>query len=163
MNNTGKNPTAIPALVLAAAILAGCATRMPPSRRAYVYIAENTAITFNGDTFMRVDQLPQKLLKAGATPENEILIIPQGKVPEAYLKSIISACGRNGLPNVVIREDVAPVSFAQKLGTGIEKQPGATPPRVVTPAAKREAARNRVKELARDGWDSERERSGNGK
>lgn len=122
--------------LLAAALLAGCATRMAPSQRAYVYIAENTAITYGGETFLQVDELPHRLLDDGATPDNQIVIIPQGKVPDVYLKSIISACGRAGLPNVLIKEEVAPAAFTQKAGTGIAKQPGATPPRFVPPGAK---------------------------
>ena len=122
--------------LLAAALLAGCATRMAPSQRAYVYIAENTAITYGGETFLQVDELPHRLLDDGATPDNQIVLIPQGKVPDVYLKSIISACGRAGLPNVLIKEEVAPAAFTQKAGTGIAKQPGATPPRFVPPGAK---------------------------
>ena len=137
--------------LLAAALLAGCATRMPPDRRAYVYIAENTAITFNGDTFMQVDQLPKRLLKAGVTPENEIFLIPQGDVPDFYLKSIITACGRGGLPNVIVKEQIAPTSYTQKIGTGVKAPAGATPPRVVTPGAKRREDKKRA--LDND-WDS---------
>ena len=122
--------------LLAVAFLTGCASHMAPSQNAYVYIAENTAITFNGDTFMQVDELPRRLIKAGATPENTIILIPQGRVPEVYLRSLINACGRGGLPNVVIRERVAPTSTTQKLGTGIQKQGGAKPPRLVLPGAK---------------------------
>ena len=124
------------AAFLAAALLAGCATRMPPSRNAYVYIAENTALTFDGDTFLNVDELPRRLMKAGATPENTIVLIPQGDVPAVYLRRIVSICGQGGMPNVVIRERVAPSATIQKFGTGIEKQPGATPPRFVPPGAK---------------------------
>ena len=100
--------------LLAAALLAGCATRMAPSQRAYVYIAENTAITYGGETFLQVDELPHRLLDDGATPDNQIVIIPQGKVPDVYLRSIISACGRAGLPNILIKEEVAPAAFTQK-------------------------------------------------
>ncbi len=130
-----KTPSIL--LLLAAAFLAGCATRMAPNQRAYVYIAENTAITFDGETFLQVAELPHRLLDAGATPENQIILIPQGKVPETFLKSVISACGRGGLPNVLIKEEVAPVSFTQKAGTGIEKQSGSKPPRFVAPGKKR--------------------------
>ena len=38
-------PKAFRPLLLPAILLAGCATRMAPTQRAYVYIAENTAIT----------------------------------------------------------------------------------------------------------------------
>ncbi len=123
-------------LLLGAALLTGCASRMAPSQNAYVYIAENTAITFDGETFMQVDELPRRLIKAGATPENTIVLIPQGKVPEVYLRSLVNTCGRGGLPNVVIREQVAPTSTTQKLGTGLPKQPAATPPRIVLPGTK---------------------------
>ena len=126
--------------LLAATLLTGCASRMAPSQNAYVYIAENTAITFDGETFMQVDELPRRLIKAGATPENTIILIPQGKVPEIYLRSLVNTCGKGGLPNVVIREQVAPTSTTQKLGTGIPKQPAATPPRVVLPGAKDKTA-----------------------
>ena len=129
------NPSTLSTL-LAAALLAGCTTRMPPSRNAYVYIAENTAITFDGDTFLEVDDLPRRLIKAGAGPENTIVIIPQGEVPEVYLRKIVTTCGKGGMPNVVIREQVAPSATIQKSGTGIQKQPGATPPRFVPPGAK---------------------------
>ena len=125
--------------LLAAALLAGCATRMPPSRNAYVYIAENTAITFDGETFLEVDDLPRRLMRAGAGPENTIVIIPQGAVPEVYLRKIVSTCGKGGMPNVVIREQVAPSATIQKSGTGIQKQPGASPPRFVPPGAKGKA------------------------
>ncbi len=128
--------------IVAAALLAGCASRMAPSQSAYVYIAENTAITFNGETFMQVDELPHRLIKAGATPENTIILIPQGRVPEVYLRSLVNACGRGGLPNVVIRERVAPTATTQKLGTGIKKQGGATPPRVVFPGKMDKSARD---------------------
>jgi hypothetical protein len=127
--------TALPALV-AVALLSSCTTRMPPSRNAYVYIAENTAITFDGETFLDVDDLPRRLVRAGAGPENTIVIIPQGAVPEVYLRKIVSTCGKGGMPNVVIREHVAPSATVQKSGTGIQKQPGATPPRFVPPGAK---------------------------
>ena len=119
--------------LLAAALLTGCASRMAPSQSAYVYIAE---------TFMQVDELPHRLIKAGATPENTIILIPQGKVPEVYLRSLINTCGRGGLPNVVIRERVAPTATTQKLGTGIKKQGGATPPRVVFPGKMDKSARD---------------------
>ena len=132
---TRQNRPFLP-LFLAAALLAGCATRMAPNQRAYVYIAENTAITFDGETFLQVNELPHRLLDAGATPENQIVIIPQGKVPDVYLKSIVSACGRGGFPNVLIKEETKPVAFTQKAGTGIARQPGATPPRFVAPGAK---------------------------
>ncbi len=122
--------------LLATALLAGCASRMAPSQNAYVYIAENTAITFDGETFMQVDELPRRLIKAGATPENTIVLIPQGKVPEVYLRSLVNTCGRGGLPNVVIREQVAPTATTQKLGTGLQSPKGATPPRFVAPGAK---------------------------
>ena len=138
-------PKAFRPLLLPAILLAGCATRMAPTQRAYVYIAENTAITYGGETFLQVDELPHRLLDDGATPDNQIVIIPQGKVPEVYLKSIIYACGRAGLPNVLIKEEVAPVAFTQKAGTGIVKQPGATPPRFVAPNAKGKAPRNNPK------------------
>ena len=124
------------ASVLAAALLAGCASRMAPSQNAYVYIAENTAITFDGETFMQVEELPRRLTKAGATPENTIVLIPQGEVPPVYLRSLVNACGRGGLPNVVIREQVAPTSEAQRLGAGLPRQSGATPPRFIAPGAK---------------------------
>ncbi len=129
--------------LMAVAFLAGCASHMAPSRNAYVYIAENTAITFDGETFMQVDELPQRLIRAGATPENTIILIPQGRVPEVYLRSLVNACGRGGLPNVVIRERVAPSSTTQKLGTGIQKQGGAKPPRLVLPGAKARQAREK--------------------
>jgi hypothetical protein len=122
--------------ILAAALLAGCASKMAPSQNAYVYIAANTAITFDGETFMQVDELPRRLIKAGATPQNTIILIPQGEVPAVYIRSLVNACGRGGLPNVVIREQVDPTSATQKLGTGLPKQPGATPPRFVAPGAK---------------------------
>ncbi len=123
-------------LLLAASLLAGCASHMAPSQNAYVYIAENTAITFDGETFMQVDELPRRLIKAGATPENTIVLIPQGRVPDIYLRSLVNTCGRGGLPNVVIREQVAPTATTQKLGTGIQNPKGATPPRFVAPGAK---------------------------
>ena len=129
------NPLTLSTL-LAVALLAGCASRMAPSQNAYVYIAENTAITFDGETFMQVDELPRRLIKAGATPENTIVLIPQGRVPDIYLRSLVNTCGRGGLPNVVIREQVAPTATTQKLGTGIQSQKGATPPRFVAPGAK---------------------------
>ena len=130
------------AILLAAALLAGCASHMAPSQNAYVYIAENTAITFNGETFMQVDELPRRLIKAGATPQNTIILIPQGRVPEVYLRSLVNSCGRGGLPNVVIREQVAPTATTQKLGTGIQKQGGATPPRVILPGKKDKPAKD---------------------
>ena len=130
-------------LLLGATLLTGCASRMAPSQNAYVYIAENTAITFDGETFMQVDELPRRLIKAGATPENTIVLIPQGKVPEVYLRSIINTCGKGGLPNVVIREQVAPTSTTQKLGTGIQTQGGAKPPRLVLPGAKERQAKEK--------------------
>ena len=47
-------PKTFRTLLLPAILLAGCATRMAPSQRAYVYIAENTAITYGGETFLQV-------------------------------------------------------------------------------------------------------------
>ena len=142
-------PYALP--FLAAALLAGCATRISPGRQ-YVYVAENTAITFNGDTFMQVNELPKRLLKAGATPEKEIYLIPQGDVPDVYLKSIIYACGRSGLPNVIVREKVAPTSYTQEIGAGVNKAPaGATPPRMIVPGAKKSGKRESA---GNDDWDS---------
>ncbi len=142
-------PYALP--LLAAALLAGCATRLPPGRPAYVYVAENTAITFNGDTFMQVDELPKRLLKAGVTPENEIFLILQGDVPDVYLKSLIYACGRSGLPNVIVREKIAPTSYAQEIGAGVKPPAGATPPRMVVPGAKRTGKRGSASD---DDWGS---------
>ncbi len=129
--------------LLATVFFAGCASHMAPSQNAYVYIAENTAITFDGETFMQVDELPKRLIKAGATPENTIILIPQGRVPEVYLRSLVNTCGRGGLPNVVIRERVAPTSTTQKLGTGIQTQGGAKPPRLVLPGAKERQAKEK--------------------
>ena len=136
--------------LLAAALMAGCATRMQPNRQVHVYVAENTAITFDGETFMQVDQLPKRLLKAGATPENVIILIPQGNVPDIYLKSIIASCGRNGLPNIIVKEQLAPSSYTQKSGTGIPVQAGATPPRMIPPGAKSKAQKGMAKRDDRD-------------
>ena len=144
-----RHTTPRSALLLSLALLAGCATRMAPNQRAYVYIAENTAITFDGETFLQVNELPHRLLDAGATPDNQIVIIPQGKVPDVYLKSIVSACGRGGFPNVLIKEEAKPVSFTQKAGTGIARQPGATPPRFVAPGAKDRDSNTKTKKKSK--------------
>ncbi len=141
---TVAKPNLLP-FFLSAVLLSGCATRMPPKQRAYVYIAENTAITFNGETFLHVSDLPRRLLDAGATPSNQIVIIPQGKVPGVYIKSIVSACGRAGLPNVLIMEEVEPVAFTQKAGTGIARPSGSKPPHFSMRGMKKSPRKAKVK------------------
>lgn len=90
--------------LLATALLMGCATtKIPKGRPAYVYVAENGIVSFRGDTFKAIE-LPERLIKAGATPETPINIIAQGEVPRAHLTELAMACGRVGLPNCIIRE-----------------------------------------------------------
>ena len=141
VNTSTLRPFSLPsfAALLAAALLAGCATRMAPDEKAYVYIAENNAITFDGETFTQTDELPRRLIAAGATPENQIVIIPQGEVPPAYLRSLVSVCGHGGLPNVLIRDKAEPLVFTQQRGTGVARPSGTKPPRFVAPGHRKDA------------------------
>lgn len=125
---------AVAAAIVAAA---GCATRMQPGTSAYVYVTPGGAITFNGETFKDPSQLPQRLLKAGATPQNEILIVPQGEISIDLLKVIALECGRGGLPNVAIVEKKEPEAFAQKKGEGYKVQTATKPPHFSPPKSKK--------------------------
>ena len=108
-----KTGTALSLASLAAAIaLSGCATKMRPEERARVYVTPGGAMSFAGATVTDPAELPRRLSKAGATPQNEILIITQGDVEEEELRRIAASCGLGGLPNVVISERKAPVSLS---------------------------------------------------
>lgn len=96
----------IAAVALAAAALsAGCVTVIPEGKPAYVYVAGNGTVTFKGDTFAS-EELPERLLKAGAVPNTRIFLIAQGDVPSELLGEMAMACGRVGLPKCTIRDRV---------------------------------------------------------
>lgn len=91
------------AAALLALLAAGCASRIPAGRPAYVYVADNAVVTFRGET-LKAKELPERLKKAGATPQTQIFLIAQGDVPSAYLSELAMLCGRAGLPDCAIRE-----------------------------------------------------------
>lgn len=109
-----KMTSKLPAIFLAA-LLAGCASKIPQGRPAYVYVAENGIITFRGDA-LKASELPERLIRAGATPDTPVIISAQGEVPRAYLTDLAMACGRAGIPNCTIRE---------KLKITVQKSEGA--------------------------------------
>lgn len=115
----------------------GCATRMQPGSAAYVYVTPGGAITFNGDTFNDPSQLPQRLVKAGATPKNEILLVPQGEVNADMLKILALECGRGGLPNIAIIEKKKPEAFVQQKGEGYKVQTATKPPQFSPPKSRK--------------------------
>ena len=123
----------------AAAMLAacGCATKMPPGTGAYVYVTSGGAITFRGDTFRDPSLLPKRLIKAGATPRNEIYIVPQGEVKEDMLRILALECGRGGLPNVAIVAERKPEAFVQKEGEGYKVNTATKPPHFSPPGARK--------------------------
>lgn len=129
------------AALVAATAISGCATRMKPDERVHVYVTPGGAMTFAGDTFANPDELPRKLIKAGATPQNEIYIVTQGEVKEEELRRVVAACGRGGLPNVVISEKKPPVSFVRGKGDDLEIKTSTKPPRFVPPGAKSKPVR----------------------
>lgn len=89
--------------IAAAALLAGCASRLPADKPLYVYVAENGIVTFRGDN-MRAKELPDRLKKAGAITDTHIFIVVQGEVPMPFLNEIVQYCGLAGLPNCTIRD-----------------------------------------------------------
>lgn len=93
------------ALMLAALLAAGCASRIPPGQTAYVYVADNGVVTFRGEK-LKASELPERLRKAGATPKTPILLVAQGDVPSAFLTQMAVACGNAGFPDCAIRERV---------------------------------------------------------
>lgn len=91
---------------LAAVVLSsGCASTIPEGKPAYVYVAGNEMVTFKGDTFP-AEELPKRLLKAGAVPNTRIFLIAQGDVPADYLTGLAMECGKVGLPKCTIRDRV---------------------------------------------------------
>lgn len=110
--------------------LSGCATHLPPDQSVFVYVASNKAITYRDKTFFDAEMLPKELIKSGATPQNQIILVPQGNVDRDYLIKIAGQCGLGGLPNVMIREQFKASSFTQKRGKGFEKQHTPKPPSV---------------------------------
>lgn len=115
----------------------GCATKMPPDAAAYVYVTPGGAITFRGDTFTDPSLLPKRLIKAGAAPQNEIYIVPQGEVKEDMLRILALECGRGGLPNVAIMAQRKPEAFVQKEGEGYKVKTATKPPQFTPPGAKK--------------------------
>lgn len=91
------------ALAIAASLAAGCASRLPADQPVYVYVADNSVVTFRGEP-LKAGDLPERLLKAGATPQTHIYIVAQGDVPSAFLTQLAVDCGRAGLPDCTIRE-----------------------------------------------------------
>lgn len=122
--------------VLFGLALTGCVTTMPSSQKVFLYVTENRVV-YNGETFTELDRIPDRLLRAGARPENEIILVPQGNVQEIYLKSIIGVCGRRGLPNVIIKERPRATAVTQRRGVGIEHPHGTKPPKFIPPNAKK--------------------------
>ncbi len=126
------------AALLAALLLAGCATTLPPGKSLRVYVAENGIITFRGDP-VQLSELPDKLKRAGAVPETHIDIIAQGSVPRPHLDTIAQNCGLGGLPNCVIIE---PRTFSVTTGkpganSVPEKPKGDGRPKVYLPGQKK--------------------------
>jgi hypothetical protein len=124
------------AALMVAAGISGCATRMKPNDRVRVYVTPSGAVTFAGETFVNPEELPKRLIKAGATPQNEIYIVTQGEVKDEKLLPIVAACGRGGLPNVVISDKRPPSSFAREKGDDFNVKTSTKPPRFIPPGAK---------------------------
>lgn len=101
----GKTRLVAAVILAVAAFAAGCATKIPDGKPAYVYVAENGTVSFKGDTFS-AKELPERLLKAGAVPNTRIYLIVQGDVPRAHLDAMAMECGRVGLPKCTIRDKV---------------------------------------------------------
>ena len=89
--------------IAAAALLAGCASKLPADKPLYVYVAENGIVTFHGENMPPKD-LPDSLKKAGAITDTHIFIVAQGEVPRPFLNNIVQYCGMAGMPNCTIRD-----------------------------------------------------------
>ena len=125
------------AVAVCGLVMSGCVTTtMPANRKVFLYVTEHHVV-YNGETFTELDKVPDRLLRAGARPENEIILVPQGNVQDIYLKSIAGVCGRRGLPNVVIRERPRATAVVQRRDTGFEPPHGTRPPKFVPPNAKK--------------------------
>lgn len=92
-------------LTVATLVFFGCATPLQKGSPAYVYVAQNGIVTFKGEAY-RSSEIPEELIRAGATPSTHIFIIPQGDVPMAHMNTIVSNCGNAGLPNCTIRQNM---------------------------------------------------------
>jgi hypothetical protein len=78
-------------------------SRLSDHETAFVYVAANGVITFQGRPVI-LNELPQTLKKAGATRTTPIKIVPQGEVSQRVLRSIAGSIGRQGMPRVLIME-----------------------------------------------------------
>ena len=92
---------AVSAALMLAAAVAGCASpRLAPGENLYVYVSENARITFDGEP-VAMNDLPERLRKAGATPDTPIVFKTQGNVPGRMMRSLVSTVQAKGYTRVV--------------------------------------------------------------
>ena len=107
----------------------GCMTTTVKSHNsAFVYIAENGTITYQGNIYTSPNEVSEKLLADGATPSTLITLVPQGSIPSMHLKCISNDFGKKGLSHVVIRDQKKVSASIQQKGSGIQAQPPASAP-----------------------------------
>lgn len=102
MRNHSSLSGALIGCVLAGFLATACISeRLPRGASAYVHVAANGVVTFQGEP-VGIDKLVDKLTRAGARHSTLIKIVPQGDVSDLLLRSIAGQIGRNGLPRVMI-------------------------------------------------------------
>lgn len=78
-------------------------SRLSAHETAFVYVAANGVITFQGQPVL-LNELTRTLKMAGATRTTPVKIVPQGEVSPRVLRSIAGIIGRQGIPRVLIME-----------------------------------------------------------
>jgi biopolymer transport protein ExbD len=106
-------------------------SRLSDHETAFVYVAANGVITFQGRPVI-LSELPQTLKMAGATRTTPIKIVPQGEVSLRVLRSIAGNIGRQGMPRVLIQEPRKAVTIIDGQTTE-EELPDALHPSTSTP------------------------------
>ncbi len=102
MRNHSSLSGALIGCVLTGLLATACISEgLPRGASAYVHVAANGVVTFHGEP-VGLDQLVDKLMRAGARHSTLIKIVPQGDVSDLLLRSIAGKIGRNGLPRVMI-------------------------------------------------------------
>ncbi len=84
-------------------IAGGCAAARTNrgGRQFFVYVAENGVTTFQGKS-LRPAALPSTLLDYGVVPQDRILLIVQGEVPQQHVFNMLTQCANAGLANCTI-------------------------------------------------------------